>query len=63
MKIPVGIIGFGRMGRYYLKEFQENAAYEVAYICDLDADSREVAHKMAPQAQVISDDQLIFKEP
>lgn len=62
MKIPVGIIGFGRMGRYYLKEFQENAAYEVAYICDLDADSREVAHKMAPQAQVISDDQLIFND-
>ncbi|MBO4612870.1 MAG: Gfo/Idh/MocA family oxidoreductase [Bacteroidaceae bacterium] len=61
-KIPVGIIGFGRMGRYYLKEFQQNQAYEVAYICDLDAESREVARKQAPQAQVVAEDQPIFDD-
>ena len=63
MKIPVGIIGFGRMGRYYLKEFQKNAAYEVAYICDLCEDSRAVAREQAPEAQIVSDDQLIFDDP
>ena len=62
MKIPVGIIGFGRMGRCYLKELQRNEAFEVAYICDNDAESREVARKQAPEAQIVSDDQVIFDD-
>lgn len=62
MPIPVGIIGFGRMGRCYLKEFQRNEAYEVAYICDLDAESRQVACRMAPETQVLADDQPIFDD-
>ena len=34
-KIKVGLIGFGRMGRFYLKEMQKSGRWEVAYICDL----------------------------
>lgn len=34
MKIKVGLIGFGRMGRFYLKEMQKSGRWEVAYICD-----------------------------
>ena len=33
MKIKVGLIGFGRMGRFYLKEMQKSGRWEVAYIC------------------------------
>ena len=62
MIIPVGIIGFGRMGRYYLKEFQNNKNYQVAYICDVDAESREVAHKQAPDAKIVADDAPIFAD-
>ena len=41
MKIKVGLIGFGRMGRFYLEEMQKSERWEVAYICDLNLDSRE----------------------
>ena len=63
MIIPVGIIGFGRMGRYYLKEFQRNAAYEVAYICDVSEECLALARKLAPEAQIVSDDSPIFEDP
>ena len=35
-KIKVGIIGFGRMGGFYLEEMLKNDKWEVAYICDID---------------------------
>ena len=62
MKIPVGLIGFGRMGRYYLSEFQKNESYEVAYICDTDEHCRTLAHKLAPQATVVDDPDVIFND-
>lgn len=62
MKIPVGLIGFGRMGRYYLSEFQKNESYEVAYICDTDEHCRALAHKLAPQATVVDDPSVIFND-
>ena len=34
MKIKVGLIGFGRMGRFYLKEMQKSGRWDVAYICE-----------------------------
>lgn len=36
-KIKVGLIGFGRMGRFYLKEMQKSGRWEVAYICDIES--------------------------
>lgn len=62
MKIRVGLIGFGRMGRYYLSEFQKNESYEVAYICDTDEHCRTLAHKLAPQATVVDDPGVIFND-
>ena len=43
MKTKVGLIGFGRMGRFYLKEMQKSGRWEVAYICDITPDCRELA--------------------
>jgi myo-inositol 2-dehydrogenase/D-chiro-inositol 1-dehydrogenase len=63
MNIKVGIIGFGRMGRYYLKEFQSNPYYEVAYVCDIDEECRALARKMAPEAKIVADEQQIFEDP
>ena len=40
MKIKVGLIGFGRMGRFYLKEMQKSGRWDVAYICDINPDCR-----------------------
>lgn len=63
MKITVGLIGFGRMGRYYLREFQRHEAYEVVYICDIDEGCRTLARKLAPEAQVVEDEDKIFGDP
>ena len=61
-KITVGLIGFGRMGRYYLREFQQSEAFEVVYICDIDAECRELARQQAPQAHVVTNEDEIFAD-
>lgn len=60
--INVAIIGFGRMGRFFLKEFQRSRRYAVGYICDLDAESRRVAQELAPEAKVTDDAEEIFAD-
>ena len=32
--IKIGMIGFGRMGGFYLEQMQKSGRWEVAYICD-----------------------------
>ena len=43
--IKVGLIGFGRMGGFYLEQMQKSGKWDVAYICDLSPESREYARK------------------
>ena len=62
-KITVGLIGFGRMGRYYLKEFQRSDAYEVVYVCDIDPECRELAMQLAPETMVVANEDAIFADP
>jgi len=61
--IKIGMIGFGRMGGFYLEQMQKSGRWEVAYICDVSAESRGEARRLAPQAQVIADEQIIFDDP
>ena len=63
MKIKIGIIGFGRMGRFYLDELQKNGRYEVSYICDVNEVAREVAHQRSPESKVVSDEKVVFDDP
>lgn len=58
--IKIGIIGFGRMGGFYLEQMRKSGDWEVAYICDVCEQSREEARKLAPEAKVIADEQIIF---
>ena len=58
--ISVGLVGFGRMGRCYLKALQADSRYRVTYICDPDEECRLLAHKMAPEAQVVDDENLVL---
>jgi predicted dehydrogenase len=62
MKINIGIIGFGRMGRFYLDELQKNGHYEVSYICDVNADARAVAQEKSPSSKVVSDENIVFDD-
>lgn len=61
--IKIGIIGFGRMGGFYLEQMRKSGDWEVAYICDVCEQSREEARKLAPEAKVIADEQIIFDDP
>ena len=62
-KIKVGIIGFGRMGGFYLEEMLKNDKWEVAYICDIDPEAREYAHKLSPNSKIVADEQIVFDDP
>ena len=62
MKIRIGLIGFGRMGQMYLKALQDSGKWEIAYICDTNEASRELAHKLSPDSVVTADEQDIFND-
>ena len=62
MKIKVGLIGFGRMGRFYLTEFQRSSCYDVAYICDLKEENRELAHQLSPDSTITDSVDVIFND-
>ena len=47
-KLKVGIIGFGRMGGFYLAAMQQSGEWDVAYICDVCQESRESSRTNQP---------------
>ena len=61
--IKVGLIGFGRMGGFYLEEMQKSGNWDIVYICDVSPASRELAQRLSPRSKVISDEQIIFNDP
>lgn len=61
-KIKVGIIGFGRMGRFYWEAMRKSGRWEIAYICDTDPTTRELAKKISPESLVVENDQKIFED-
>ena len=61
-KIKVGIIGFGRMGGFYLTEMMKNDKWIIAYICDVNPVSRAYARKLCPTAKVVSDEDVVFAD-
>lgn len=63
MKLKAAIIGFGRMGRFYLKEFQKSPHYDLKYICDIDPDCLTLASNLSPESLVTPDDSVIFADP
>jgi myo-inositol 2-dehydrogenase/D-chiro-inositol 1-dehydrogenase len=62
LKIKVGIIGFGRMGKFYCEAMQKSGEWNIAYICDIDPEARCLAQQLVPNAQVIADNQQIFED-
>ena len=62
MKIKVGLIGFGRMGRFYLKEMQKSGRWDVAYICDINPDCRELAKHLSPESKILENEQEMFDD-
>ena len=46
-RIKVGIIGFGRMGRFYWEAMTKSDRWNIAYICDTNPASRQLAKKLS----------------
>lgn len=61
--IRVGIIGLGRMGRFYLEEMQKSGRWDIAYICDTHIKTRELAKKLSPNSIITDNEQVIFDDP
>ena len=51
--LRIGVIGFGRMGRGFVSMMQQDERYEIVSICDLHADTRQLAGRTVPTARVI----------
>lgn len=62
-KIKAGIIGFGRMGEFYLEDMLSSGRWDVKYICDISENSRYYAGRACPTAQIVSDEDIIFTDP
>lgn len=60
--IKAGIIGFGRMGEFYLEEMRRSEDWEVAYICDVSPVSREYASSVYPEYRIVSDSDVVFED-
>ena len=61
-RIKVGIIGFGRMGRFYWEAMTKSDRWNIAYICDTDPESRQLAKELAPGSLIVEDNQKIFED-
>lgn len=60
--IKVGLIGCGRMGRFYLDEMQKSGRWDIAYICDTNPESREQAKKLSPNSKITDNEQEIYDD-
>ncbi|HEY1921464.1 MAG TPA: Gfo/Idh/MocA family oxidoreductase [Tepidisphaeraceae bacterium] len=61
-RLRAGIVGYGRMGRGFVAAMQQSDQWEVAAICDVSPDARELAGKSAPTAQILSQPGAIFSD-
>ncbi|KAJ3086808.1 hypothetical protein HK102_012426 [Quaeritorhiza haematococci] len=61
-RFRIGVIGFGRMGRGFVHALQQHPMWEIAYICDTHAGTREIAAETMPTAKIVADPQVIFDD-
>lgn len=67
-RIKAAIIGFGRIGGFYLREMSLSDKWEVSYICDVDKFSQEEASQVLKELNlpyktlVIDDEDIVFSD-
>ncbi|MCK9303024.1 MAG: Gfo/Idh/MocA family oxidoreductase [Bacteroidales bacterium] len=62
-KFSVAIIGFGRMGELFYDELKAAPeTWNILYICDSNAETREYAKNLSPNSIVIADDTAVFED-
>ena len=62
-RVKIGVIGFGRMGHFHVKEMLKNGKWEILYICDKDPATRAEASRLVPSCKVVEDEDCIFNDP
>lgn len=60
-KVKVGIIGFGRMGRFYWEAMRKSGRWDIAYICDTNPESRQLAKEVSSESLIVEDNQCILR--
>jgi myo-inositol 2-dehydrogenase/D-chiro-inositol 1-dehydrogenase len=58
----IGIIGFGRMGRGFVSVMQQSEQWDIAFICDTHAPTRELAARTVPSARIVTDPEDVFAD-
>ncbi len=48
------------MGRFYWEAMRKSGRWEIAYICDTDPESRQLAKKLSPESLIVEDNQKSF---
>lgn len=61
--IKAAIIGFGRMGEFYLEDMTASGAWEIKYICDVSENARLLAGVACPTARIIDNEDIVFNDP
>ncbi|MDR0973878.1 MAG: Gfo/Idh/MocA family oxidoreductase [Prevotellaceae bacterium] len=61
-KIKVGLIGFGRMGRFYLQEMLRSERWNISYVCDTNPHALELAKQLSPESKVTTNEQDVFDD-
>ena len=62
-RIKVGLIGFGRMGGFYLDAMQKSDDWDIVYICDIDPEARALAAAKSPESEIVDNEDVIFQDP
>jgi len=61
-KISCALIGFGRMGGFFLKEILASGDWSLKYISDINEDSRLLAASESPASIITDDPDVIFND-
>ena len=62
-KVRVGVVGVGYWGPNIIRNVAQSALFELAVLCDRNAQSMEKIKKLYPQVSCVADAKLIFADP
>ena len=58
----LGVIGYGGMGRQYVREAQASDRWEVAGVCEISPEAQDAAREAAPQARIVNKEDDLFAD-
>ena len=59
----IGIVGYGAMGREWVKHLRDHPSWEVVSICDVSPASRADAQTLDPRLRVVADEEAVLSDP